>query len=104
MATGLKQNNVKHGDGTSWEDLYEINAGSLTNATRNNFFVEIKKLPNGGTKADCFYIGTGALTLSQFANLPLGSTILCPCISNPSLYLKTAAAGTATFKYQAINT
>jgi len=101
MATGLKQNNIKPADGLSWEDLYGINAGSLTNATRANFFVEVKQLPDGNTIAECLYKGSGALTISELNSLPIGSRIFCTATTNPKVYLKTAAT---TWKYQDINT
>lgn len=104
MATGLKQNNIKPADGVSWEDLYVIDAGGLTNASRTNFFVEIKQLPDNSTIADCVYTGSGALTITEFNNLPKGSRIWCPGLTTPVVYLKTAAAGSAGSKYQAINT
>jgi len=96
----LKANNLTIGQsGYSWEDLYNIDADNLTNATRDNF----KVLPLGDI-AVCFYTGTGALTLSDFANLPNGSIIFATNLTAAALYVKKAAAGTATFKYVAINT
>lgn len=91
MATGIKANNVITVDGVSWEDRFNINAGSLTNATRDNFFVEIK----GNDKheyAYCLYLGTGALTTSEFNNLPQGSVIVAPNITTPTIYIKEGAS------------
>ncbi len=105
MATGLKANNVIQGDGVSWEDHYGIDADLLTNATRANFLVERKINPNGGPDfADCKYLGSGALTTSQFANFPAGSTIQAFGLATPALYFKTGAVGVDTWKYQAVNT
>ena len=76
MATGLKANNVIQGDGVSWEDHYQIDADLLTNATRTNFLVERKTNPAGGLDfASARYVGTGALTLSEFNAFPAGSDI-----------------------------
>ena len=100
----VKQNNIKPGDGVSWEDLYSIDAGGLTNATRSNFFVEIKVLPNGDTIPVAHYLGSGALTLSEFANFPKGGQIWATQLSTAYVYIKKAAAGTSTWKSQAINT
>ena len=100
MATGIKANNVITEDGESFEDRYAINLGTTTNATRDNFFAELK----GSRRyqfVDALYIGSSALTLSEFNNLPIGSRIWAPAIATPSVYLKTAAT---TFKLQAINT
>jgi hypothetical protein len=77
--------------GTSWEDLYGIDASALTNASRDNFFV----LPLGNDKATlalCFYLGTGALTTSEFNNLPQGSVIVAPNIDTPTIYIKEGAS------------
>jgi len=93
MAAGLKQNNTKPGDGVSWEDLFAIDAGGLTNATRSNFFVELKNLPNGMTIAVAYYKGTGALTLTEFADFPIGSEIHASAITSPTIYIhKTQTA------------
>lgn len=94
---GLKQNNIKPADGVSWEDLFAIDAGSLTNATRDNFFVELKQLPNGVTVANAIYTGSGALTTSEFAAFPPGSTILQCGITTKTLTLKTGAVGADTW-------
>lgn len=101
----LKQNNIRQGDGVSWEDAYDIDAGALTNATRDNFFVERKVLPGGnGEIAVAYYLGTGALTLTEFANFPLGSEIHASQLTTAAIYFKKAAAGTSTWKSQALNT
>lgn len=100
----VKQNNIKPGDGVSWEDAYDIDATGLTNASRTNFFVERKILPNGDEIANAEYLGTGALTLSEFANFPKGSKIWATQLSTAYLYIKKAAAGTSTWKSVAINT
>jgi hypothetical protein len=100
-ATGLKQNNVREKDGLSWEDEYVIDAGGLTSASRTNFFVKVNQNPDGTTYAECLYKGSGALTIAEFNNLPIGSRIFCPGLTTPVVYLKTAAS---TWKYQAINT
>jgi len=101
MATGIKANNaISYETQTSWEDLYQIDAGALTNATRANFFVEL----NGNDEynwVECLYTGTGALTNSEFDNFPIGSTILQPAITTPVLLLKT---GATSWKYTAVNT
>jgi hypothetical protein len=103
----IQANNVlADGLQLSWEKLYGIDAGALTNATRKNLLVEVKThqdFPDGSI-AEATYFGTGALTLSEFANLPQGSRIWCPALATPAVYLKTARKGTATFKYTAINT
>lgn len=101
MATGLKANNIiSHDAGTSWEDRFQIDGGGLTNATRANFFVQI--LGNDEYEyCECLYTGSGALTLSEFNNFPIGTRIFAPAISTPSVYMKTAAT---TWKLQAINT
>lgn len=103
MATGLKSNNVIQVDGVSWEDRFAIDGGGLTNATRANFKVQILGT-DGFEVAICWYSGSGALTLSELANLPIGSIIHAFGLSTPAIYYKTAAAGTGTFKYQSINT
>ena len=100
-ATGIKSNNaISYESQTSWEDLFQIDGGGLTNATRANFHVEVK----GDDRyrwVECLYMGTGALTNSEFNNFPIGSTIRQPKITTPVLLLKT---GATTWKYQAINT
>ena len=98
MATGTKANNVCPGNPAySWEDLYNIDAGALTNATRDNFKVFV--LDNA--PPICFYTGSGALTTSQFANLPLGSIIFGTIIQK--VYFKQTDA-TDSFKYAAVTT
>ena len=93
MLAGLKQNNIKPGDGVSWEDLFAIDAGGLTNATRSNFFVELVKLSDGTTIAVAYYKGTGALTLTEFAAFPIGSEIHASAITSPTIYIhKTQTA------------
>jgi len=70
-----KQNNVAlSGSQTSWEDKWGINAGALTNASRSNLRVVVKSHANGDY-AEVTYTGSGALTLSEFNNLPIGSII-----------------------------
>lgn len=103
MATGLKGGNISAFDqGTSWEDLYQIDADSLTNATRANFKVlPLAVQDKQPDIAMCWYFGSGALTTSEFNNLPIGSVIWAPAITTPSVYMKTAAT---TWKLQAINT
>lgn len=103
MATGLKSNNVIQVDGVSWEDRFAIDAGGLTNATRANFKVQILGC-DGFEIAVAYYSGSGALTTSEFANLPKGSIIHAYGLATPAIYYKTAAAGTDGFKYQAVNT
>lgn len=100
MATGLKANNVILQDGTSWEDRYQIDAGALTNADRSNFFVEIKG-NDQHSFAECLYTGTGALTTSEFNNLPIGSQIKAVALTAPTLYWKKDAT---TWKSQEVNT
>ena len=92
--------NLKPQDGVSWEDVYAIDGGGLTNATRANFLVEIVT-GNGARFARAIYTGSGALTTSEFNNFEIGSTILAPAITTPAIHLKTAAT---TWKLQAINT
>lgn len=99
----MKANNVILIDGVSWEDLLKIDAGALTNATRSNFFVEIKG-NDKHTYVEAVYTGSGALTTSEFQNFPLGSIIHAVGLSAPAIYYKVAAAGTDTWKYQAVNT
>lgn len=94
MATGLKANNVAALPiATSWEDLLQIDGGGLTNATRANF--KVLPLSSDGLTPDlciCWYLGTGALTTSEFNNLPEGSIIIAPNISTPTIYLKEGAS------------
>jgi hypothetical protein len=98
--SGKKVNNVSLGNPAySWEDLFGIDAGALTNATRYNFNVEIKNNDNGQF-AVCYYFGTGALTTSQFNNLPIGSIIYATCLTAPAIYYHNTAT---TWKTQAIN-
>jgi len=97
--TGLLANNIIVQDGSSWETRFQIDAGALTNATRNNFFVEIKG-NDVYSFAECNYTGTGALTLSEYNNLPIGSRIFAPGIATPGVYQKISATA---FKFQAIN-
>ena len=103
MATGIKSNNVIQVDGVSWEDRFAINAGSLTNATRANFHVQILGC-DGFEIAVAYYTGSGALTTSEFANFPLGSIIHAVGLTSPAIYYKIAAAGTDTWKYQVVAT
>ena len=91
MTTGLKAQTLGHMHGVSWEDLFAIDAGGLTNATRANFQVEIL-VGNGVTRANCFYSGSGALTLAEFNTLPIGSTILAYGLTTRTLYVLGAAA------------
>lgn len=108
MGIGITSNNAVLQQGSSWEDLFGIDVDGLTNITRENFFVKIfgndKK-----TWAECLYVGTADITLSELANLPQDSVIIATrqAAGSPSsayIAVKTAAAGTATFKYQAIAT
>lgn len=93
MATGNKANNIIQADGQSWEDHYGIDADLLTNATRTNFLVQRLINPNGGKDfARAIYLGTGALTTSQFNNLPEGSEIIAPNIGTPTIYIKEGAS------------
>lgn len=100
---GIVSNNLVPQQGSSWEDLLGINLNATTNATRDNFFAQL--IGNDKTFfVLAFYIGSGALTLSEFANFPKGSVIFASGLSTPVIYYKVAAAGTSTWKYQAINT
>lgn len=75
MAAGKKQNNAIVSQGqTSWEDLFGINAGGLTNATRATLKVAIITNDNGNI-AQVWYTGSAALTLSEYNALPVGSMI-----------------------------
>lgn len=106
MAIGIVSNNVQSLQGSSWEDLFSIDVDGLTVGTRANLFVEVKG-NDKHTWAECLYTGTGDLTtnLAEFANLPLGSIIHCPLHSTSGrMIYKIAAAGTSTWKYQAIAT
>lgn len=103
MATGLKSNNVIQVDGVSWEDRFAIDAGALTSATRANFKVQVLGC-DGFEIAVAYYSGDGALTTSELANFPKGSIIHAYGLATPAIYYKVAAAGTDTWKYQAINT
>ena len=101
MTTGLKANCLEIGNNAvSWEDEYAIDGGALTNATRANF--KVLKLNDAAPL--CFYTGSGALTLSEFANLPKDSVIFATGLAAPNIYFKVAAAGTSTWKSQAVNT
>lgn len=100
MANGLKANNLIAQTGISWEDRFQIDADGLTNATRKNFRVHVLGNEDGEI-VQAVYTGSGALTLSEFNNLPIGSTIFCPALATPCVYLKTTAT---VFKLQAINT
>lgn len=108
MGIGITANNVVTLQGSSWEDLFGIDVDSLTNITRNNFFVEIKG-NDQYTWCECYYHGTADITLSELGDLPKGSIIhvFVQADGTPStgyIAYKTAAAGTATFKYQAVAT
>jgi hypothetical protein len=95
--SALKANNlVPANPNYSWEDLYGIDGGALTNLTRTNFFV----LPLGPV-ALCFYTGSGAITISELENLPYGSVVFCTGLAAPAVYVHKAAS---TWKYTAINT
>ena len=75
MAAGKKQNNAIVSSGqTSWEDLFNINAGSLTNATRSTLKVAIVTNDNSNI-AMVWYTGSSGVTLSELNNLPVGSMI-----------------------------
>ena len=108
MGIGITSNNLVPNQGSSWEDLFEIDVDSLTNITRSNFFVQI--LGNDKkTIAFCFYTGTADITLSELGNLPQDSVIIATrqAAGTPSsayIAVKTAAKGTATFKFTAIAT
>ena len=103
MGIGITANNVVPLQGSSWEDLLGIDVDDLTNITRANFFVEL--LGNDQYfYVKAVYTGSGAITTSQLADFPLGSIIHAIGLAAPRLYYKTAAAGTNTWKYQAINT
>lgn len=92
---GKKANNLTLANPSySFEDLFSINAGSLTNATRDNFQV----LVLNNNIALCFYSGTGALTLSQFNSLPVNSVIFAGAIAAPGIYIKISATA---FKFSA---
>lgn len=94
MATGLKANNVAALPiATSWEDLYQIDGGGLTNLTRANF--KVLPLSTDGKTPDiaiCWYLGTGAITTSELNNLPEGSMIIAPNIATPTIYIKEGAS------------
>lgn len=92
--------NLRPQDGASWEDIYAIDATGLTNASRTNFFVQILTGQNH-RHVRALYTGSSALTTSEFNAFEIGSTILAPAITTPSIYMKTAAT---TWKLQAINT
>lgn len=108
MGIGITSNNLVELQGSSWEDLFGIDVDGLTNITRSNFFVHI--LGNDLiTVAECWYIGAADITLSELANLPLGSVIhvskqAAGTPSTPYIAYKVAAKGTATWKYTAVNT
>lgn len=72
---GIKSQNLVQQQGTSWEDLFGIDVDRLTNATRDNFFVYLLGNDRKSGIAICFYTGSGALTLSEFNNLPVGTVI-----------------------------
>jgi hypothetical protein len=57
---------------------------------------------NGITKCLCWYKGSGAITLSDYANLPLGSIIFDE--QAHTTIEKAAAAGTSTWKTSAART
>ena len=108
MGIGITSQNLVQQQGSSWEDLFGIDVDLLTNITRSNFFVHI--LGNDLiTVAECWYTGTADITLSELGNLPQFSVIhvFLQGAGTPStgyIAYKTAAKGTATFKYQAVNT
>ena len=100
---GIVSNNLIPVQGSSWEILLGIDLGAATNATRANFFVEMKE--NDLYKlVVAYYTGSGALTTSEFANFPKGSVIHASGLTAPAMYYKVAAAGTDTWKYAAVNT
>ena len=108
MGIGITNNNFVPLQGSSWEDLFGIDVDGLTSITRANFGVLL--LGNDQfTVAECWYTGAGDITLSELANLPLGSVIhvskqAAGTPSTPYIAYKVAAAGTSTWKYQAVNT
>ena len=81
--------NLVEQQGTSWEGLFGIDAGGLTNATRDNFNVHIIGNTQKSAIAVCFYTGSAALTLSEFDALPIGSIIFD--MQAFKLHLHTAA-------------
>lgn len=93
-------NNVVAGDGLAWDTKFGITVSTLTNATKDNFLVEIKSHEKH-TWAECMYLGSGALTIAEFNALPIGSTVKCPAVATAPFYIKT---GATTWKYQVINT
>ena len=98
--SGIKSKNLVEQQGTSWEDLYQIDVDSLTNATRANFFVQL--IGNDkATFARCIYTGADALTIAEFNNLPIGSVIHAVGLTAPAIYYKKAAT---TWVYTAVNT
>lgn len=103
MPIGNVSNNLVPVQGSSWEDLLGIDLDTTTNATRANFAAML--VENDKVKfVEAWYTGSGALTTSEFASFPKGSIIHAVGLSAPAIYYKVAAAGTDTWKYQAVNT
>lgn len=108
MGIGITSNNLVVDQGSSWEDLFGIDVDTLTNITRANFQVMVLGT-DLKTIAFCIYSGTADITLSELGNLPQDSVIIATrqAAGTPAtayIAVKTAAKGTATFKFQAIAT
>jgi len=88
--SNIPQLNLRPKDGLSWEDVYDIDAGSLTGATRSNFFVKMYT-GEGHDHAEATYVGTDALDTSEFNDFEIGSTILAAALATPTLYVKKTA-------------
>jgi len=92
MGAGLKQNYGRQVDSGSWQDDFGIAkaaAESLgvvsANKVRNSDGVSA---PN--VAVTILYLGTGALTLTDFAGFPIGTVIIAAKITTPTIYIHKA--------------
>ena len=77
-----RPNNLTLNDNQSWVDAYNITSGI------SDFQAEIVGA-NGVNYVKGIYTGSGAITLSNYNNFPIGSTILD--VQAKKWHLKTAA-------------
>jgi hypothetical protein len=98
MATGVKYNNAAVGEGASWQDRF--NVAAATAALMQNV---LTLGADGNVKVIAWYDSSTAFSSTAAAaciNFPRGSIVYD--IQGEKVYMKTAAAGTSTWKYGAI--
>jgi len=95
MAAGIKYNYAREVDSGSWMDKYAFTKAVADTLT--NFRAHASVDPSGNIRevVECEYIGSGAITLANFANLPLYSKIWDHQANK--YHIKKAASGTSTW-------